>query len=467
MTSGEARLLSPWLLAAAALALYAMSLAAGGGLFGPVHDGMVFNSMLAPLLRGRFDVDPATIGFEGFARGGRIYSYVGIVLALVRLPLLLVGGIGWDVTRVSCLVASVLAVWCMAAAARTGHRAAGASPAMAAILAMAILFGPFYGFLRPSIYQEVVDWDGAFAAWFVLLAARGLLREEGFTTGRLCWMAVAAGLVLHTRVSTVIGLYAALGLLMLRLAWLEGGGWRGLVPRALTSRFMTPLSILLVFAAAAAGVNYERWGNPLTFANFADYLWTRHYAPQRLAVEARGLFSLGRLWLGVLYYWVPIGAIVGPNGQFLLHGPMSYWVESAEFPPSTFLLSDPLLLFLGIAGWRARGGARVGPGAGMLLAGLAIPAVLIMTAVSMALRYRIEFYPLLQLGAWLGLARLGPRRGVVGVALLLAMIGVVTNFLVLFAYQRIPYGPPSPAFYAVIAADLRQLIAPLVGASGR
>ncbi len=467
MNSGEASLLSPWLLAVAALALYAVPLAAGGGLFAPVHDGMVFNSMLTHLLRGRFDVAPATIGFEGFARNGRIYSYVGVVLALVRLPLLLVGGIGQDATRVSCLVASVLAVWCVADAARTAHRAAGASPAMAAILAMAILFGPFYGFLRPSIYQEVVDWDGALAAWFVLLAVRGLLRDEGFTTRRLCWMAVAAGLVLNTRVSTAIGLYAALGLLMLRLAWLEGGGWRGLVPRAFTRRFVAPLIILLLFVGVAASVNYERWGNPLTFANFADYLWTRHYAPQRLAVEARGLFSLGRLWLGVLYYWFPIGAIVGANGQFLLHGPMSYWVESAEFPPSTFLLSDPLLLFLAIAGWRARAGARVGPGAGMLLAGLAIPAVLIMTAVSMALRYRIEFYPLLQLGAWLGLARLGPRGQTVGVALLLATAGVVTNFLVLFAYQRIPYGPPSPEFYAAIGADLRQFTAPVAGLLGR
>ena len=74
MNSGEASLLSPWLLAVAALALYAVPLAAGGGPFAPVHDGMVFNSMLTHLLRGRFDVAPATIGFEGFARNGRIYS---------------------------------------------------------------------------------------------------------------------------------------------------------------------------------------------------------------------------------------------------------------------------------------------------------------------------------------------------------------------------------------------------------
>lgn len=453
MNGTSGRLLSPWLLMAAATLIYVAALGGLRGLLAPVHHGLVFNSMLAHLLHGRFDVDPAAIGAEGFARNGHVYSYVGILLALLRLPLWLAGELGWDATGLSCLLASVIFVGCVAAAARTAHRRAGASRDMAAVLALAILFGPAYAFLHPSIYQEVVDWAGALGAWFVLLAVRGLLTEEGFTTRRLGWMAVAAGLVLLTRVSTAIGLYAALGLLLLRLAWVRGGGaWRDAA-----RRFAAPLAILLLFAAAAALVNEARWGNPLTFANFSDYLWTKRYAPQRLVVEARGLFSVGRLWLGVLYYWLPIGAIVGPDGQFLLHGPMSYWVESAEFPPSTFLLSDPLLLFLTIAGWRARGGVQVGEGWGVLLAGLAIPPVLMMAAVSMTFRYRMEFYPFLLLAAWLGLARMGDRRWVARAALPLMIVGVVANVVLLFVYQRIPLGPPSPDWYAAFG---RAFLAP-------
>ncbi len=68
---------------------YAMLLGFGSAHFlAPVLHGLTFNSMLLHLLHGTFDVDPQAIGDEGSLRNGLIYTYFGIVPALLRLPLL-------------------------------------------------------------------------------------------------------------------------------------------------------------------------------------------------------------------------------------------------------------------------------------------------------------------------------------------------------------------------------------------
>jgi len=75
------------------------------------HDGpinLTFNSMLANLCHGRFDVDPAIIGNEGFLRNGHVYAYWGIFCALLRIPLLLTNRLDLDVTTLSCLIAVCL-----------------------------------------------------------------------------------------------------------------------------------------------------------------------------------------------------------------------------------------------------------------------------------------------------------------------------------------------------------------------
>src|SRR4051794_35768217 len=120
---------------------------------------LTFNSMLLHLLRGSFDVDPRTIGTEGFVRGDRTYAYFGIFPALFRLPFL-----AWpdfettDFTRLSCLVAdgvmasfklsSVILIW----------RAADNRGQMVllyfALGATILLGGAQIQFLKPSIYNE-------------------------------------------------------------------------------------------------------------------------------------------------------------------------------------------------------------------------------------------------------------------------------------------------------------------------
>lgn len=61
------------------------------------------------LLRGRWAVDPAVPGPEGFLIGGKTYLYYGPFLAFVRLPLQLLGE--WStgrLVRISMLIAVVM-----------------------------------------------------------------------------------------------------------------------------------------------------------------------------------------------------------------------------------------------------------------------------------------------------------------------------------------------------------------------
>jgi hypothetical protein len=109
-------------------------------------------------------------------------------------------------------LASVLAVW----------RAAGRPDrsVLLVVFAIAILVGgPQIQFLRAAIYQEVVLWAAALASAFVYLVIRGYHSDEGFNPRILAALATVAGLCLLTRVSTALGLYLALGLLWLQLAW--------------------------------------------------------------------------------------------------------------------------------------------------------------------------------------------------------------------------------------------------------
>jgi len=106
-----------------------------------------------------------------------------------------------------------------------------------------------------------------------------------------------------------------------------------------------------VFALAAGGVNYGRWGNPLVFADFAHYGMSQDVYPDRLVrMAAYGAFNLSRIWIGLSYYFVPLWAIVRPDWQFLWGAAQTRLFDSIEIPPSSFLVSDPLLLGLCVVG---------------------------------------------------------------------------------------------------------------------
>ena len=401
--------------------------------------GMAFNSMAEHLLTGRFDVDPDAIGAEGFDMDGRTVAYFGIFCALLRIPLVLTPGLAQtDVTGLSCLVALCLAAWfqvkaiLLAAAhgppfisamggSRRGWLAAG-------LLACAMLGGPHIPFLRPSLYQEPIDWGLAEAMGFVFLATRGLTTPRGFDRNTLSLMALCAGLALLTRVSFGVGLYAALGLLL--LVRVPPRAWPG------------PVTILLVCVALTGLVNHGRWGNPLVFADYTRFNLSQDAYPDRLGrLAAYGAFHPARFWLGMGYYFVPLWVWVRGDGHTLFAELQAPLMDAMELPPGSFLLSDPLLLGLAAMGMIAiRDRARAA-----LLLGLCVPPLLMLCAISMAHRYRMEFYPFLTLAALFALGSASTARAASprfrATIIACVAIGITAAHAMSVLYAYAPWGP--------------------------
>ena len=165
--------------------------------------------------------------------------------------------------------------------------------------------------------------------------------------------------------------------------------------------------ILLGFSALAGLVNYYRWGDPLVFADYRLYLTNSEEPGWLPLTKAYGLFNLSRIPFGIIYYFFPIWILRRNDGHRLLEEHQRHFIESTELPPSTFFLTDTLLMLLLLyAVWsllRARRSAGIDrPSALAIGTGLTAPCLLMLSAISMNFRYRIEFYPLIEFGAFLG-----------------------------------------------------------------
>jgi hypothetical protein len=378
--------------------------------------GFVFNNMLSHLLEGRFDVDPQTIGNEALVHNGRTYAYFGIFPALLRLPLVPFHALGTlPFGQVSCLAAILIGGMAQAAAFAIALLGAAAGPVPRLMLVTLLVAGLYSGpgvmlGSSSSIYDESVLWAWALSVVFVAMAMHGLLWLRRFSTGLLTSMAAVAGCCLLTRASTGMGLFAALGFLLLSL-WIRRGPKprptiHELSERLRRPRFWAPLLVLAVFAAAAGAVNYGRFGNPLTFADLHEQLYIIANHPDRPSrLDRYGLFDIERLPFGILYYFFPVW-----NAAFdrvlPLGGRIHELFDRLEYPASSLLLTDPLTSVLAAVGLygliRRRIDVSRGP-AFAILAGLACPPALMLTAWYMTFRYRAEFAPFMIAAACLGI----------------------------------------------------------------
>jgi hypothetical protein len=434
--------------------------------------GLTFNSMLEHLLHGHFDVDPDAVGIEGFLRDGRVYAYWGIFCAIIRLSLLAFKeGLMTDVTRLSCLIAICLAGAMKLRAALFVRRYCQPSPvaewAFALVAIYIVLGGAQVSYLRATIYQEVILWAAALGAAFVYCAVKGIILAR-FAPGLLSWMALLAGLALLTRVSTGLGLYAATGLLLLALIIDAAVGNESVSRRSLAGRLLTatlsrqvlvPTMILIGFLVATGLVNFFRWGSPTTFADFSLDLMNEFYPDRLPRMHTYGLFNIARIPFGLGYYFVPIWMFEGTDGQLLFDAEQTRLFDAVELPPSSFFLTDLLpiafIVFLAASILRPQSSRPISLVQLLALAGgLAVPCVLMLTAIYTAYRYRMEFYPEIDLLALLGFYSATSSAGALAVlhryrswTIAATLVSIISAHGMLLLYNHSPGGPAQPVLH--------------------
>lgn len=168
---------------------------------------------------------------------------------------------------------------------------------------------------------------------------------------------------------------------------------------------LLPFLVLGLFVVACGIVNFERWGNPLSFADFRDYDFYRRHPDLAAVLRNTGDFDLGRIWIGALYYATGIPYVlkaVPPFEQFL-----AARYTGIEAPPFTPLLTNPLTIFLaGIGLWRlCRKPALPAGGLAILrlaLIGNVAAVLLIFSAAALEMRYRFDLTPFMTLAAFVG-----------------------------------------------------------------
>jgi hypothetical protein len=458
---------------------------------------LTFNSMLAHLMQGRFDVDPKIVGWEeGFLRNGLTYSYFGIWPALLRLPLWIFRRMDVDLTLPSCVAAVCLAGFAKVRAVLLVRRKSPPNPiaawAVGLMLAYLLLGGCGISQLNASIYEEVIQWAYAFASVFVYFAVKGIVNRS-FSVGTLCWMALCAGLALNTRVSGGIGLILAFALLLITLAAypvaapdsnsapssdsapnLDSNLTRPTAAksfiRALAARrTILPAAILSFFMAVSGTVNYFRWGNPVTFANWDLYLdwsaWPGSSAwwlsPVLSRMHAYGAFNIVRIPFNLVYYFCPFWVLHATDTDALLNSRWGRTMTGIEIPPSSFFLTDLFafcfIALLAVAFWRRRSlkisqAARWSVAVGI---GLLAPCVLMLTAMWVAYRYRTEFYPEFEFLAILGLYLTVTDSGMLSVFARFRR-WITAALVVSFAFS----------FLVLFIADVSLPVPPVIGGRG-
>lgn len=182
-----------------------------------------YDSLGDSLLRGRADVRPDTINWEGMDIGGKKYMYFGPLPSLPRMILNAVWPSEWGRwARITCLLAStlsLLACWAIASFSLKANRLWSATD-RALLTGLSILFlglGSPLLYLMTSgrIYHEAIGWALAASLWGVYGALAVLYRWISPTKAWLI-LSTATAAALLARVTFGVPLYIIVTILMAR-----------------------------------------------------------------------------------------------------------------------------------------------------------------------------------------------------------------------------------------------------------
>ena len=412
----------------AVVAVYYLFLLSNGTfqLFAPEMLGRVFNNMLVHLLHGEFTVDREAIGFEAFTRNGNTYAYFGVFPALLRLVAIPSADIAQvELARLSCLTAVVIFVALQLRMLLIVHDSlpAGrrAPNLLAVMVAATILSGPQVYMLSSAwVYHEPILWSAAIAAAFNLVVVRAAFGESGLRGRDLVSLATLAGLAINTRASVGPALY--LGTILL-VAWAAlcrhapDPRERPLSPRgrslltaisalARDPCISLPIVVLGLLAVSVGMINFKRWGNPFTFADFQYWDFAQSHPKWADVIRNYGEFNLGRVWIGGLYYTTGIPYLlmkVVPSFDEFLRARYT----GIEAPPCTGLITNPLTILLAGFGlyrlcWKPELPAGCLSILRLALIGNAFAILVMFAFMHLALRYRFDFAPFMTLAALIG-----------------------------------------------------------------
>jgi hypothetical protein len=402
------------------IAIYYLFLLSNGTfqLFGPEMLDKAFDNMLVHLLRGEFTVDRDAIGYEAFTRDGKTYAYFGIFPAVLRLFAIPFTDVAQaQLARLSCLTAVVIFVALQLRMLLIVHHSVPAvsrrSEFLAVMVAATVLSGPqLYILSSAVIYHEAVLWSAAMAAAFNLIVVRTTFGAKSLRARDLVSLATLAGLAINTRAPVGVALY--LGTILL-VAWTM---WRQYAPDRRTQQFsdketglsstiLPPIAILGVAAVVAGVINFERWGNPFTFADF--HYWdmrVNNYPNLAEILREYGEFNVGRIWIGALYYATDIPYLLhtlSPFAEFL----RSRIVIIEAGPPMTPVLTNPLTIILAGIGlyrvwWKPELSTQRVAILRLALLGHASAVILLLGFFAFHARYRFDLAPFMTLAALVG-----------------------------------------------------------------
>jgi hypothetical protein len=417
-----------------------------------------YDNMLVHLLRGDFTVDRGAIGYEAFTRDGKTYAYFGIFPALLRLLAMPFTDVGLaHLARLSCLTASVLFVALQLRMLLIVHRslppASRRSEFLVVMVAATVLSGPqLYTLAMASIYHEPILWSAAQAAAFNLVIVHATFGGKGLRTREFALLAGFAGLAIITRPTIGVALYLGTVLLIAWKVWHWYAPNTGPRPFSATatrlSSMIVPIAILGLSGVVVGVVNFQRWGNPFTFADF-------HYYDMRIGVYPRlaeilhnyGEFNIGRIWIGALYYMTDLPYLLHtlpPFGEFLRAR-----FQVIDAPPMEPVLTNPLTIILAGIGlyriwWRPGLSIRGVAILPLALLGHASAVLLIFAAMGLTLRYHFDLAPFMTLAALIGYASISTtmaearesrRKRVRMAAIGLCAVGILFSHYELILYK--------------------------------
>ena len=402
----------------AVIAAYYLLLLSNGKfqLFAPEMLDRAFDNMLVHLLHGEFTIDREAIDFEAFTRDGKIYAYFGVFPALLRLVAMPFTDIAQaELARLSCLTAVVIFVALQLRMLLIVHYSLPAGnrrpELLAVMVAATVLSGPqLYILGSSSIYHEPILWSAAMAAVFNLVIVRAAFSGRSLRSRDLSLLATLAGLTINTRPSVGVALYLGTILLVAWTMWSRyepdrrAREFSAKAARRLTT-ILPPIAVLGLAAVAVGVINFERWGNPLTFADLEHYDWLHLHTNFVDVFHNYGEFDMGRVWIGALYYATGIPYMlkaVPPFAEVLRTR-----VAGIEAPPITPFLTNPITILLAGIGlyrlwWKPELPIRCVAVLRFTLIGHASAVLLILAAMFFTLRYRFDFAPFMTLAALIG-----------------------------------------------------------------